>query len=218
MVDFTKRQMMRNMFAGMFFSHGTPLLLGGDEWMRTQYGNNNSYYIAADNEWNWFRWGEWRSDSANFRARMHDFVRSLSRMRKERLYAFSPKEHGGGMPFSWKTKENQSMSESDWGGKSLMIHYYKDGEWDQPEIVIMINMDRGGQNFTLPTGRTWQRILDTQAFFDTGDISGEPDGYFSDADDVNRSQSANITLDNPRLIEDSSYYVAGSSIVILEEQ
>ena len=110
------------------------------------------------------------------------------------------------------------MSESDWGGKSLMIHYYKDGEWDQPEIVIMINMDRGGQNFTLPTGRTWQRILDTQAFFDTGDISGEPDGYFSDADDVNRSQSANITLDNPRLIEDSSYYVAGSSIVILEEQ
>ena len=43
----------------------------------------------------------------------------------------------------------------------------------------MINMERDAQNFSLPTGRTWQRILDTQAFFDTGDISGEPDGYFN---------------------------------------
>jgi len=79
-------------------------------------------------------------------------------------------------------------------------------------------MERGAQNFTLPTGRTWQRILDTQAFFDTGDISGEPDGYFTDSESANKAESANITLDNPRLIEDTSYYVAGSSIVILEEQ
>ena len=34
---------------------------GGDEWMRTQYGNNNAYSDWADNEWNWFRWGEWQS-------------------------------------------------------------------------------------------------------------------------------------------------------------
>ena len=36
------------------------MMLGGDEWMRTQYGNN-AYTTWADNEWNWFRWGEWTS-------------------------------------------------------------------------------------------------------------------------------------------------------------
>ncbi len=54
-----KRQLMRNLFLAMMISHGTPMLLGGDEWMRSQYGNNNAYSTGADNEWNWFRWGEW---------------------------------------------------------------------------------------------------------------------------------------------------------------
>ena len=110
------------------------------------------------------------------------------------------------------------MSDSDWNGKGVMIHYYKEGEWDQREILILINMERDAKNFSLPTGRAWQRILDTQAFFDTGDISGEPDGYFTDTEGALPARSANITLENPRLIEDSEYYVAGSSIVILEEQ
>ncbi len=34
--DWTKRQMMRNAFVGLMISHGTPMMLGGDEWMRTQ--------------------------------------------------------------------------------------------------------------------------------------------------------------------------------------
>ena len=45
-----KRQQMRNLFAAMMFSHGTPMILGGDEWMRTQYGNNNAYSTWSDNE------------------------------------------------------------------------------------------------------------------------------------------------------------------------
>ena len=214
----TKRQMMRNIFAGLFFSHGTPMILGGDEWMRTQYGNNNAYYIAADNEWNWFRWGEWTSSAAHFRARMHDFVRNLTKMRKDRMYAFSPKEHGQGMPFSWKTRFNSNMSGSDWSGKTLMLHYYKTEEWDKPEIVIMINMDRSTQSFTLPEGRTWGRLLDTQSYFDRGDILEEPEGYLSENPDVDTSLSANITLDNPAIIEGLTYDLMGSSIVILEEQ
>ena len=38
-----KRQMMRNFFTLMMVSQGTPMLYGGDEWMRTQLGNNNTY-------------------------------------------------------------------------------------------------------------------------------------------------------------------------------
>ena len=214
----TKRQMMRNMFAGLFFAHGTPMIYGGDEWMRTQYGNNNAYYIAADNEWNWFRWGEWQSTSSHYRARMHDFVRNLTRMRKERMYAFSPKEHGQGMPFSWKTRFNSDMSGSDWSGKSTMIHYYNDENWDKPQILIMMNMERDTQTFTLPEGVTWGRILDTQSYFDRGDILEEPEGFFTDNPDFDTAMSANITLDNPEIVTGSTYDLTGSSIVILEEQ
>ncbi len=214
----TKRQMMRNMFAGLFFSHGTPMILGGDEWMRTQYGNNNSYYIAADNEWNWFRWGEWKSSASHYRARMHDFVRNLSKMRKDRMYAFSPKEHGEGMPFSWKTRFNSEMSGDDWSGKTLMLHYYSTEEWDKPEILVIINMDRENRSFTLPEGRTWGRLLDTQSYFDRGDILGEPEGYLSENPDLDMSLSANITLENPAVIAGATYDLMGSSIVILEAQ
>jgi pullulanase/glycogen debranching enzyme len=41
-----KRQLMRNLFLAMMISHGTPIMLGGDEWMRTQLGNNNAYSTA----------------------------------------------------------------------------------------------------------------------------------------------------------------------------
>ncbi|HND34614.1 MAG TPA: alpha-amylase family glycosyl hydrolase, partial [Myxococcota bacterium] len=70
-----KRQLMRNFFVGMAISHGTPMIYGGDEWMRTQYGNNNAYSTAADNEWNWFRWGEWQARDERWR--MYDFVRKI---------------------------------------------------------------------------------------------------------------------------------------------
>ena len=87
----TKRQMMRNFFAAMLISHGTPLLLGGDEWMRTQHGNNNAYSTGADNPFNWFQWGTWQQNSE--RLRMHDFVRDLIRLRQE--HGLGPKDSVG---------------------------------------------------------------------------------------------------------------------------
>lgn len=149
---------------------------------------------------------------------MHDFVRNLSKMRKDRMYAFSPKEHGEGMPFSWKTRFNSEMSGNDWSGKTLMLHYYSTEEWDKPEILVMINMDRENRSFTLPEGRTWGRLLDTQSYFDRGDILGEPEGYLSENSDLDMSLSANITLENPAVIAGATYDLMGSSIVILEAQ
>ena len=204
-----KRQLMRNLFTGMMISHGSPLILGGDEWMRTKYGNNNSYYIQADNEWNWFRWGEWLSSSNNHRSRMHDFVRTIIQFRKDHAYAFAPKEHGEGMPFAWKNIYNSDMSGDDWGGKALMIHYYDDGNWDKPELAILINMTRQDLSFELPSGVNWGRVVDTQLYFDD-------EGYLSDVSDTARSY--NITPENPLTNLGGSYTVKDSSIVILEEQ
>lgn len=212
-----KRQQMRNLFTGLFFSHGSPMILGGDEWMRTQYGNNNSYSTWADNEWNWFRWGEWRNETAPHRARMHDFLRQLIQFRKEHLYAFNPEEHTSGMPFGWKSPLNTDMSPEDWGGRSVMIHYYKDDTWDKPELAILINMSRDALEFNLPEGRDWEKVIDTQSYYDTSGLRGEPTGYFNDNDD-DLFLSANIQLSSPEAITEDRYLVQGSSIVIFEEK
>ena len=45
---------MRNMLATLLLSQGTPMLLAGDEFGRTQEGNNNAY--CQDNEVSWVDW------------------------------------------------------------------------------------------------------------------------------------------------------------------
>ena len=45
---------MRNMLATLLLSQGTPMLLAGDEFARTQQGNNNAY--CQDNEISWVDW------------------------------------------------------------------------------------------------------------------------------------------------------------------
>jgi isoamylase len=199
-----KRQLMRNLFVAMMFSHGTPMILGGDEWMRTQLGNNNAYSTRADNEFNWFDWGAW--EAAPFRHRMKDFVAQTIRMRKERFYAFAPDDYGKSAPFAWKTPQNQPAQPADWGKKSIMIHYYDPTQG--PELLVLINMENAGVDFQLPAGRTWRRLVDTQQTFDFDDyvtrMGGDP------------RRSLNVTLDAPVPVPGSVYGSSSRTIVILE--
>ncbi len=114
-----KRQLMRNLFVAMMFSHGTPMLLGGDEWMRTQLGNNNAYSTGADKSATGSSGVLAGDDERN---RMHDFVRKAIRFRKDHRYAFAPTDWDSGAPFAWKEADN--TNKSDWSNRHLMIHYY----------------------------------------------------------------------------------------------
>jgi glycogen operon protein len=53
-VNRLRRQMVKNFVCTLLFSSGTPMILGGDELLRTQQGNNNAY--CQDNEISWFDW------------------------------------------------------------------------------------------------------------------------------------------------------------------
>ncbi len=65
---------MRNFFVFMMVAQGTPMLYGGDEYLRTQLGNNNTYTPEADNPYSWHGWGAWLAkDEA---VRMQDFVKN----------------------------------------------------------------------------------------------------------------------------------------------
>ncbi|MDE0881927.1 MAG: alpha-amylase family glycosyl hydrolase [Myxococcota bacterium] len=196
-----KRQLMRNFFTAMMISHGTPMLLGGDEWMRTQLGNNNAYSSGADNSYNWFSWGLWQAD--DYRHRMHDFVRKLTRWRRAMRHAVSPSAYGQGAPFAWKSPQN--TDEVSWDGKAVMIHYYDASQG--PEFAVLINMERQPTAFTLPAGRSWRRIIDTQSWFDDDEYLGE------DNRDLRSSYNVDLSATQPL---EATYEAAGSSLVIVQ--
>jgi isoamylase len=201
-----KRQQMRNMFTAMLVSHGTPMLYGGDEWMRTQLGNNNAYSSGADNAFNWFDWGAWgASDERN---RMFDFVKKLVQFRHEHAYAFAPSAYGQSAPFAWKNAANADMTASDWGERHVAMHYYDASKG--PELLLLINMESAWVPFTLPGGRTWRRVVDTQGYFDS-------DAYMTSEGAAPR---VSHNIDPMRLVEvpTATYDVPAYSIVILEAE
>lgn len=199
-----KRQMIRNFFAAMMVSHGTPLILGGDEYMRTQLGNNNAYSTGADNPFNWLEWGKYVASPD--RVRMHDFVRKLIKIRMDNLKLLAPKTYRAGDIISWRG----ASGDPNWNSRHIQIHYTDpDGSGD--ELVVLINMERYPVTFQLPGGN-WERLLDTQRWFDFDNQEADDDYFDQSGADVWTSQNA--WLDQPENVG-SSYQAADSSIVIL---
>ncbi|HBK58745.1 MAG TPA: glycogen debranching enzyme GlgX [Spirochaetaceae bacterium] len=53
-IEETRNRQIKNFFATLLLSIGTPMILGGDEFRRTQQGNNNAY--CHDSELTWYDW------------------------------------------------------------------------------------------------------------------------------------------------------------------
>src|SRR5690606_31380596 len=73
-INQVRQRSQRNMLAFLMLSQGVPMLLGGDEFGRTQQGNNNAY--CQDNEISWFDWASADKD-------LLDFTRNLVQLRRE---------------------------------------------------------------------------------------------------------------------------------------
>ena len=196
-----KRQMMRNAYAAMMISHGTPMIYGGDEWMRSQLGNNNAYSQGADNAYNWFDWGAWEPSPE--RNRMFDFVKEIIRFRKEYGYAVAPAEYTNAALPKWRSPANTDTV--NWGGKALMQLYDDKSKGDQ--LLVLINMEPSAVDFTLPPGTQWSRLFDTQPYFDLPatltQLGADP------------KKSLNINLDAPEVVNTPTYGVPSRSIVVL---
>ena len=94
------QRQQRNFLATLFLSQGVPMLLGGDEFGRTQRGNNNAY--CQDNEISWF---DWELDRQ--RGRLLDFTQRLIDLRRRhpllhRSHFFVGRTlNGSGLPDVW---------------------------------------------------------------------------------------------------------------------
>lgn len=76
-INKVRERQQRNFLATLLFSHGTPMLLAGDEFGRSQKGNNNGY--CQDSEISWVHWDNLPPSSEALR----EFTRRLIRLRNE---------------------------------------------------------------------------------------------------------------------------------------
>lgn len=109
-----RNRQMRNFLATLFFSSGVPMINSGDEYGRTQYGNNNTY--CHDNERTWLSW-EWNVEQQN----LLNFVSRLAKLRKgnpvfERRKFFKGKLDpiSGKKDITWYAPSGLEMQEKDW--------------------------------------------------------------------------------------------------------
>ncbi|MEA2882422.1 MAG: isoamylase [Bradyrhizobium sp.] len=172
-LDLRGRQ-KRNMLAMLLFSQGTPMMLGGDEFGRTQQGNNNAY--CQDNEISWFDWNldEAGKDLLAFTKRLIKLLRDYPILRRSR---FLTGAHDGELnvrDVTWINAGGGDMSEADWetpwikcfgmllDGRTRKTAMPRHGE-DETVLMIM-NSFEGPVAFKLPDaigGTQWSLLVDT---------------------------------------------------------
>jgi glycogen operon protein len=174
-----REQQKRNMIATLLLAQGTPMLLGGDEFGRTQRGNNNAY--SQDNEINWFDWGGITADGRVLSA----FVRRLIALRKAhpvlrrtRFLHGRERSPEGVKDITWFSPGGREKTAEQWQDRharclGLMLNGQA-GSFRTPDgrpanddaLLIILNAYHGVVPFVLPAasgGAGWRRLLDTTA-------------------------------------------------------
>ena len=122
-----RHRQQRGILATLLLSQGVPMLLGGDEFGRSQQGNNNAY--CQDSELSWFDWTG--GDST-----LHAFVQSLIRLRRSepvlrrrRFLTGMPVVHGGEPDVAWFRFDGGRMTDGDWAnGWSRSLAMFLNGD------------------------------------------------------------------------------------------
>jgi glycogen operon protein len=156
------------MLATVFFSHGTPMLLAGDEFGRTQGGNNNAY--CQDNEISWLDWDAAASPKG---VEMTEFVARVIALRKnypvlrETRFLYGDREVLPGLyDVSWFDERGTALSIEAWQdpeGRALTLRRAGpgvDGEIDV--LLIMFNASSQSLVFMPPAPHLeWNVLLDS---------------------------------------------------------
>ncbi|MHB1215991.1 MAG: glycogen debranching protein GlgX [Thiobacillus sp.] len=144
---------IKNFLLTLFVSRGVPMLLGGDEFRRTQGGNNNAW--CQDNETSWLDWQglERHREISRFSRGIIAFRRAHPVLSAEHFYTdaeihwFGPQ---GELP-DWEDPKARQLA--------CLIH-----EDEQHALFLMFNADAAALDFSVPPappGTRWHLAIDT---------------------------------------------------------
>jgi glycogen operon protein len=167
-----RERQKRNIMATMILSLGTPMITAGDEFGRTQHGNNNAY--CQDSEIGWVNWQS-RDDKD------HAFTRFVHRLlvlrqeswvfRRNRFLTGDPVADTGIKDVTWLSPEGHEMKGEDWdrpNARTLGVQIFggkKEGDDTYEELYLMLlNAADHQVDFGMPQPRQrgrWRPVFDT---------------------------------------------------------
>jgi glycogen operon protein len=166
-LNLRKRQ-MKNFMSTLLLSLGTPMVLGGDEFGRTQRGNNNAY--CQNNEISWYDWSLMETNQdlyrfvtllIQFRFTHHAFLRPEFYTGKDGNYNAMP-------DITWFDEKGRNP---DWGLQKKLLALRIDGseapleqDRDENDYYILFNASEKARIFVVAPPRAdmyWHRLIDT---------------------------------------------------------
>ncbi|MFA7324979.1 MAG: alpha-amylase family glycosyl hydrolase, partial [Candidatus Nanopelagicales bacterium] len=165
---------LRNMFATLAFSTGVPMITAGDEFGRTQQGNNNAY--CQDNEISWIDWNlspdQW--NLLGFNQRAMQLRHEHHAFRQRYFFDGRPMHEGGPKDLAWIAPDGNDFPDAEWHNGSLRtLGMFIAGDLnhrvDKPPVqddsfLLLLHAGEADQEFVLPGmpyGNTYQILLET---------------------------------------------------------
>ncbi|MEJ5914966.1 glycogen debranching protein GlgX [Pseudokineococcus sp. 1T1Z-3] len=154
-----RRRSVRNLLGTLLCSTGVPMLLAGDEMLRTQAGNNNAYVV--DDEQVWLDWPALARGGPE--ADLLATTRHLTRLRREhavlRQDTFAsgrPVHEDGSTDLAWFGPDGRAMTEERWHEAQLrtLQMFLHGGPADGRSLLVVLHSGAGSTPVTLP-GRPW---------------------------------------------------------------
>ncbi|HEX3818391.1 MAG TPA: glycogen debranching protein GlgX [Chthoniobacterales bacterium] len=170
-----RRQQRRNFLTTLLLSQGVPMLTAGDEWARTQGGNNNAY--CQDNEISWLHW-----DLDDEQKAQLEFTKKLIQLRRDHPVFRRPKFFQGRRirgseirDVMWFNPGGNEMTDDEWNspfvrclgvllsGDTIDVQTFEGEPIRDNTFLLLINAHHEPLQFILPGQKqvTWQLILDT---------------------------------------------------------
>lgn len=170
-----RRLRLRAMAATLLLSFGTPILRAGDEFLNTQFGNNNAY--CQDNPVSYLVWEALGGDEiANIR-----FIKSLIKLRRK-MGIFSRKNFFSGAvidaklgikDLAWYTEKGTEFAQADWFLFNRRALSYMVAAKDKMFMVIM-NANANNLKWKLPNIKKsykWNLLLDSSDKFEAQHVN-----------------------------------------------
>jgi glycogen operon protein len=180
-IESVRNRQIKNFLLTLFISRGVPMLSGGDEFCRTQRGNNNAY--CQDNETSWYDWSrmEQHREIYRFTQGMIAFRRAHPVLSAEHFYTDAE--------IHWFGPHEELPDWADPKGKQLACLITED---EHNALYLMFNAGVEGAAFHLPpvaNGAHWHLAVDT--------YHEAPQDLFAEGEEplVDQSQAYQI---NPR--------------------
>ena len=170
-----RRRQMRNMLTTLLLSQGVPMITAGDEWARTQKGNNNAY--CQDNEISWLNW-----EHDEEQRLLLEFTRNLIRLRHDHPVFRRPKFFQGRRirgsevrDVMWFNPGGNEMSDEEWNspfvrclgvllsGDTIDVLNFEGEPIRDETFLLLINAHHEPLPFVLPGQEQvcWQVLLNS---------------------------------------------------------